>query len=294
MPLSREQRSTLILISTALIWGIGFVAQRAAVYYMGTFTFTGIRFGLGGLALIPLALFLEKGGLNKDALKAGLAAGVVLFCGASLQQWGIEITGSAGMAGFITGMYIIIVPILGIFMRRRTSRYVWLGAFIAFVGLYFISVTDGMGLVDFGSAVMLVGAFFWALHILVVDRFAAKVPPLSFSVAQCLVCAALSMAAAFAFEDVQPARIAAGYLPIMYSAFISVCIAYTLQIVGQKHVSPARSAVIFSMESVIAAIGEVILFGVSMEMRGYAGGGLIFLGILISQARRRQKHETDG
>ena len=293
MPLSKERRSTILLILAALIWGVGFVAQRAAMDFMGPFTFTGLRFGFGGLALIPLALSFEKGGFNKNTLKAGLAAGTVLFAGAALQQMGIAITGSASKAGFITGMYIVLVPILAMVLGRKTSVYVWIAAVFATAGLYFIAVPDGWGAVDFGSALLLVGAICWALHILVVDRFVAKIRPLSFSVAQCLICSVFSLAAAFAFEDLQVNSIVAGYVPLLYSAFISVCIAYTLQIIGQKHVAPARSAIIFSMESLIAAIGEVLLFGVSMTGRGYAGGGLIFVGILISQLRRKGR-KADG
>ena len=288
MPLSKEQGSTVLLVIAALIWGVGFVAQRAAMDFMGPLTFTGLRFGLGGLALIPLALKLEKGGLNGGTLKAGLAAGTVLFAGAALQQTGIAITGSASKAGFITGMYIVLVPVLGMMLGRKASPFVWLGAVLATAGLYLIGVPYGWGAVDFGSALLLAGAFCWALHILVVDRFAAKIKPLSFSVAQCLVCSALSVTAALIFEDIQVSRIAAGYLPLVYSAFISVCIAYTLQIIGQKHVPPARSAIIFSMESLVAAISEVLLFGISMSGRGYAGGGFIFIGVLISQARRKR------
>ena len=292
MSISKEQRSTALLIFTALIWGLGFVAQRAAMDYMGPFTFNAVRFGLGGLSLIPMVIIIEKSGISRITVAAGFAAGSVLFVAAALQQWGIMITGSASKAGFITGLYIVLVPILGIFVGRKASKYVWIGAVLASVGLYMISVPEGLTTVNIGSIALLVCAFGWAIHILVVDRFVERIKPLGFSVVQCLVCSILSFVAAFAFEDVQIAHITAGYLPIMYSAFISVGIAYTLQIVGQRHVPPGRSAIIFSMESIFGAIGEVILLGAFLSGRGYIGGGIIFAGIVLSQIRgKREKKQ---
>ena len=291
MSMSKEQFSTALLVLTALIWGLGFVAQRAAMDYMGPFTFNAVRFGLGGLSLIPIVIMMEKGCINRITIAAGLAAGSVLFVAAALQQWGIMVTGSASKAGFITGLYIVLVPVLGMFVGRKASKYVWIGAMLASVGLYMISVPEDLTAVNIGSIALLICAFGWAIHILVIDRFVGRIRPLGFSVVQCLVCSVLSFAVAFAFEDVQISHIAAGYLPIIYSAFISVGIAYTLQIVGQRHVPPGRSAIIFSMESIFGAIGEVILLGAFLSVRGYIGGGIIFTGIVISQIQRKRKKE---
>ena len=285
MHISKEQRSTALLIIAALIWGLGFVAQRAAMDYMGPFTFNAVRFGLGGLSLIPMVIILEKSGINRITIIAGLAAGSVLFIAAALQQWGIMITGSASKAGFITGLYIVLVPVLGTFVGRKASKYVWIGAMLASVGLYMIGVPEGLTGIDIGSIALLICAFGWAIHILVVDRFVERIKPLGFSVVQCLVCSIFSFAVAFIFEDVQVAHITAGYLPIMYSAFISVGIAYTLQIVGQRYVPPGRSAIIFSTESIFGAIGEAVLLGAFLTGRGYIGGIIIFMGIIISQIR---------
>ena len=281
-----ERRATALLIITALIWGVGFVAQRAAMDFMGPFTYNALRFGLGGLSLIPVVIVLEKGGVGWHTVKAGLIGGGVLFAAATLQQIGIGITGSAGKAGFITGLYIVLVPILGMFVGRRASRYVWAGALLAVLGLYFISVPEGLSYIDLGVLLLIACAFGWAVHILVVDRFAAGIKPLGFSVVQCLVCSLLSLAAALTFEDIHAADIVAGYIPLIYSAFVSVLIAYTLQIVGQKHVPPGRSAIIFSMESVVAAVAEAAILGVFLSGRGYFGGGLIFLGIVIANSMR--------
>ncbi|MCL2421750.1 MAG: DMT family transporter [Defluviitaleaceae bacterium] len=289
MPLSKERQATILLIIAALIWGGGFVAQRVAMDYMGPFTFNAVRFGLGGLSLIPVVMIMEKGGISKITLAAGLAAGTVLFAAAALQQWGIMTVGSASKAGFITGLYIVLVPILGMLVGRKTSKYVWIGAAVATIGLYLISAPDGLTAIDIGSIALLAGAFGWAIHILVIDRFVERIKPLGFSVVQCLVCSVFSFGAAFAFEDVQMSQIAAGYLPVLFSAFVSVCIAYTLQIVGQRHVPPGRSAIIFSTESIFGAIGEATLLGTFLDGRGYLGGGFIFAGILISQMQKRLK-----
>ena len=287
--MSKEQRCTVMLAIAALIWGFGFVAQRAAMNHMGPFTFNGIRFGLGGLSLIPVVLFIEKkGGFNKATLKAGLICGLVLFVAAALQQWGIAVTGSAAKSGFITGLYIVLTPILGMFVGRKTHKFVWFGAVLATAGLYFIANPGELGL-NVGILALLAGAVGWSLHILVIDRFVGQIKPLGFSSVQCLVCAVLSLGAAFWVEDMYFAQISAGYIPILYSALVSVCVAYTLQVIGQRYVAPAKSAIIFSLESVVGAGGEALILGAFMDVRGYIGGALIFAGILASQIKGRKK-----
>jgi len=287
--MSKEQRYTLMLVFAAVIWGFGFVAQRAAMDHMDPLTFNSIRFGLGGLSLIPVVLFIEKkDGFNKATLKAGLICGLVLFVAAALQQWGMAVTGSAAKTGFITGLYIVLTPILGIFMGRKTRKFVWFGAVFATVGLYFIANPGQLGL-SVGVVALLAGALAWSAHILVIDRFAKEAKPLGLSVVQCLVCAVFSLCAAFIFEDVQFANISAGYIPVLYSALVSVCIAYTLQVIGQRHVAPAKSAIIFSLESVVGAGGEAFILGAFMDVRGYIGGALIFAGIIVSQLKGRRK-----
>jgi len=297
-----------MLITTAFIWGIGFVAQNVAMDYMEPFIFNAVRFGLGGLSLIPVILIMNNKSKASEPqlsdeqklenrgliIRAGLCGGGVLFLAAATQQFGIAITGSASKAGFITGLYIVLVPILGIFFGRKTTGFVWIGAVSSVVGLYLLSVTDGFGAIDIGDGLLLLCAFGWAAHILVIDRFVEKVKPLTFAAAQCLVCAAASLVAAIATEEINLGNIIAGYQPVMFSAFISVCFAYTLQIIGQKHVPPGKSAVIFSMESVFAALAEVVLLGTFLTGRGYVGSGFIFAGILISQIQLKNKSKVEG
>jgi len=279
--MTKELRYSAILLLTAFIWGIGFVAQRAAMDHMGPFTFNAVRFGLGALALIPVIMIMEKG-FDRATVKAGLIVGVILFFAAALQQWGIAATGSAAKSGFITGLYIILTPILGIFFGRNTHKFVWLGAILATFGIYFIANPGTLGF-DLGVVALLACAVVWAIHILAIGHYAASIKPLGFTSMQCAICAIFSTFAAFVFEDVQFAQITAGYIPILYSGLVSVFIAYTLQVVAQRHVAPAKSAVIFSMESVFGAGGEALILGAFLDVRGYIGGILIFAGIIVSQ-----------
>ncbi|GHU79539.1 transporter [Clostridia bacterium] len=289
----RKARATACLFLTAVIWGVAFVAQLVGMDYVGSFTYGGVRFALGALSLIPIIFIFERGAGDKarqrQTVLMGMGAGVILFAASSLQQFGIAITGSAGKAGFITGLYIVLVPIFGVFLGRKAGVLTWMGAVCACIGLYFLSVTDGLGSVGTGDAVLFIGAFFWAAHILWIDRFVPGVNPLRFSMVQFAVCSVLSMLCAFIFEDVRLANIIAGRMPILYGGILSVGVAYTLQIVGQRHVEPSKAAIIFSTESLFSAVGAALILGEIMSGRGYLGCALIFCGIILSQivVRRR-------
>lgn len=285
--MSKDQRSTLMLLITSIIWGIGFVAQRAGGYFMDPFTFNFVRFALGGFALVPVLFKLEQGKISRTTAIAGLIGGTVVFIAVNLQQWGVIITGSASKAGFITGLYIIFVPILGILIKRKAPKNVWVGAVLAAVGLYFLSAPGDQFNIDIGTVILLICAFFWAVHILVIDRFIEGARPIGFSIMQCVAVSGLSFVAALIFGDIQPANILAGWLPVAYAAFVSTGIAYTLQVVAQQHVPPGRSAVIFSSESIWATTAEAILLGTFLSALGYVGGGLIVAGIIVAQLGRK-------
>ncbi|MCL1988826.1 MAG: DMT family transporter [Firmicutes bacterium] len=296
-----QHRYTFILALAAFIWGIGFVAQTAAMEYISPFTFNALRFGIGGLLLVVVALAFDRlfsskktavsqisSNSFKKTLHGGFIVGFILFVSAALQQWGIALTGSAGVSGFITGLYIVLVPILGIFIKQKTSRFVWIGAIIATAGLYFMNLQDGIFSVDVGTILLLACAFGWAVHILAIDKYAADIKPMQLAAGQCLICAVFSLVAAIIFEDmlnVQISVVLQAWLPLGFSIFIAVLLAFTLQIIGQRHVPPAHSAVIFSLESVFAALGEAVILGVFLTMYGYIGGALIFVGIIISQGK---------
>ncbi len=285
--------STILLFITAIIWGVAFVAQRTGMDHMGAFTFNGARFLLGALSLVPVAALFEKprgdGERLRHTYKAAVISGLVLFTAASLQQVGIAITLSAGKAGFITGLYIVLTPILSRALGKKIGAKVWVGAVFASAGLYLLSVqggdASGLGL---GDLALVACAFFWAIQIIVIDLYAGKIFPLRFAVTQFAVCGALSFVCAFIWEDVTYAALIGGYVPVLYSAFLSVGVAYTVQIFGQKHVEPSRAALIFSAESLFGAIGGWLLLGEVLTGRAYAGCAFIFAGIVISQLKRKE------
>lgn len=285
----QEFRSNILLIITALIWGSAFVAQRVGAQYIGAFTFNGVRFALGGISLIPLLLYLNSTPkeTNKNTTKssgvllAGIIAGCILFLGASLQQIGLAYT-TAGKAAFITGLYIALVPILGIFLKHRIHLSTWLGVILAVTGLYFLSVTESFT-IGKGDLFEVIGAFFWALHILVIDHFTKKVDALKLSFVQTLTCSALSMIVAFIFEEITLSGLYQAIIPILYGGICSVGIAYTLQVVAQKHAKPSHAAIILSLEAVFASIGGIIILGETLGLRGYLGCVLMLAGMLLSQ-----------
>ena len=289
---SKKVRSTASLLLTSVIWGVAFVAQRAGLEYVSSFTLNGVRFALGALLLLPITLLFERDAESKarkkTTIRSGIIAGGVVFLAASLQQFGIEFTESAGKSGFITGLYVVIVPVLGVFAGRKAGFFVWLGAALACTGLYLLSMRDGFQSLELGDAVLLIGAVVWAVHILLVDRYAGGVSPILFSSVQFFTCSALSMICAFMFEEVRMASILAGYLPILYAGCLSVGVAYTLQIFGQRHVEPAKAAIIFSLESLFAALAGALILNEVMDAYGYIGCAFIFSGIIISQMRQKR------
>ena len=222
--------------------------------------------------------------------KYGLVCGLILFGASNFQQFGVELTGSAGKSGFITGLYIIIVPIAGIFLKQRAGALTWVGACFAFVGMYFLCVQEGFGSLMPGDWLLFTGAFFWAAHIIAIDKFAPHVSSLRLSQAQFIISGGLSMAFAFATETIVPASLLMAAVPLLYRGVGSIGIAYTLQIIGQRHVAPARASVIFSLESVFSVVGGAILIHEVMTGRAYLGCALIFVGIILSQIRPAQRH----
>lgn len=280
-------KSTILLFLTAMIWGFAFVAQRVGAEFVGAFTFNGIRFLLGACSLIPVILIFEREKFDKTkfikTLVPGLIAGLFLFIASTLQQYGVEITQSAGKAGFLTGLYIVIVPLIRFFMGKKTSVFTLFGAVFAVVGLFFLCMTGDEISFGIGDIVLIIGAFFWAGHILVVDKFVNDTSPLKFSMVQFLICGLLSIICAFVFEDIEFAAIKSAGIPILYGGLMSVGVAYTCQILGQKDADPTFASIVFSTESVFSAVGGAIILNEIMSGRGYFGCILIFIGIILSQ-----------
>lgn len=288
----QEVKSALLLLLTAAIWGFAFVAQRVGMQHMGAFTFNGLRFMLGSISLLPILYITGKKSQeskgdkkeisdNKTVVVAGAIVGSVLFIAASLQQVGLIYT-TAGKAGFITGLYIVFVPILGLFVKQKTNVTTWLGVFVAAIGLYFLSVNEGF-YIEFGDLLETIGAIFWAVHILVIDHFTKKVDALKLSFAQYITCSVLSLITAFIFEDISLGVIPQAIVPLLYGGIMSVGVAYTLQVVAQKHAKPSHAAIALSMESVFASIGGLLLLGEILPLRGYFGCALMLAGMLLSQ-----------
>ncbi len=280
-------KSTALLFLTAIIWGFAFVAQRVGAEFVGAFTFNGIRFLLGACSLIPVVLIFDKDKLNKStfikALFPSLLAGSCLFIASTLQQYGVEITQSAGKAGFLTGLYIVLVPLVRFFFGKKTSVFTLFGAVFAVIGLFFLCMTGNEVGFGIGDIVLIIGAFFWTGHILIVDKFVKDISPLKFSMMQFFVCGVLSMIGAFIFEDIELTAIKSAGIPILYGGLMSVGVAYTCQIIGQKDADPTFASIIFSTESVFSAIGGAIILHEVMSGRGYLGCILIFIGIVLSQ-----------
>lgn len=282
---NKQIQSNLLLLLTAAIWGLAFVAQRVGMDYIGPFTFNAVRFFLGSISLTPgIRIFYSNKSdrkIDEKVVKYGILAGIVLFAGSSFQQVGLVYT-TAAKAGFITSLYIILVPIIGIFIGQKTSKNIWIGAVIAVIGLYLLSVKEDLT-IGFGDLLQLIGAFFWAMHIILIGEFSNKVNPLRLSQLQFATCSLLAFIAALLFENIEISSIFAAYAPILYGGILSVGVAYTLQVVAQKNAKAGPAAIALSMEAVFAVIGGILFLNESLDIRGYVGCGLMLAGMLISQ-----------
>ncbi len=284
-------RADCLLLLTAVIWGCAFVAQRSGMRYVGPFTFNGIRFALGGCALIPLIMYRNRrygtqsgsgpSFFSFEFLKKGLLIGVVLFCGASLQQIGMVFT-TAGKGGFITGLYVILVPVIGLFLGQRPGWSSWAGSILATFGMYLLSVTETLAIAP-GDLWVLASAFFWACHVLILGWLSPKMDTIKLACAQFFVCAILSLAAAAVAEPISISGIRDGILPILYGGLMSVGIAYTLQVVAQKDAPPAHASIILSLETVFAAVSGWMLLGEGLSLRAMIGCVLMLAGMLLVQ-----------
>ena len=290
--------TVVLLLTTAMIWGFAFVAQVLGMDHVGSFTLNGTRFALGVVSLLPVVLIFEKGRVGREerirTVRASILAGVVLFCASTSQQIGIELNRSAGVAGFLTGLYVVLVPIAGFLLfRKRTGRNVWIGAICALIGLSLLCFKPGEGFsFGWGEVLLLIGAFFWTAHILVIDRVSVNVRSLHFAWGQFAVCAALGLICMFLFEEPTLEGIWNAKWAIAYCGILSVGVAYTLQIIAQKRADPTLAVVILSTESVFSAIGGVLFGNDSISLVGYVGCAFIFAGILVSQLvfkRKRSK-----
>ncbi len=287
--------TVLLLFLTAMIWGFAFVAQVLGVSHVGSLTLNGTRFTVGTISLLPVMLLFERGRVDKKeqgrTVLASVLGGFALFAASTLQQLGIEYTKSAGLAGFITGLYIIFVPIAGFLLfRYRVGFRVWIGAFCAVAGLFLLCWKAGEGLsFGMGELLLLMGSFFWTAHILIIDRVAKDIRPLHFAWGQFAVCAVLGLVTMLVFEEPTWGGILQAKWSILYCGVLSVGVAYTLQVIAQRRADPTMATIILSTESAFSAIGGAV-FGVNaISLLGYGGCVLIFAGIIFSQLPVRKK-----
>ncbi len=300
-------RQSLILFLTALIWGTAFVAQSVGMEFVEPFTYNAVRSFLGGLVLLPyiaIVSFLqarradaqtsveeaeepERKRQRKDLFLGGISCGVVLFAASNLQQFGIQYT-TVGKAGFITAMYILIVPIMGLFLHKRAGLKVWIGVALAVTGLYLLCMENGFKL-ELGDALVLVCAVVFAVHILVIDHFSPKADGVMMSCIQFWVCGILSLLCCLIFETPQLDKIWEARIAIGYAGIMSSGVAYTLQIVGQKGMNPTVASLILSLESVVAAVSGFLLLRQKMSLRELFGCLLMFAAIILAQLPKRRK-----
>jgi drug/metabolite transporter (DMT)-like permease len=282
-----------LLLLTAAIWGFAFVAQRSGMEVIGPFAYGAVRFALGAGSLVPLLVFTRgrRGATapapRSRAWRAGCAglAGLVLFAGASFQQVGLVYT-TAANAGFITSLYVILVPMAGALLGRAPGARIWIGAALATAGLYVLSVGDGFTIAP-GDLLVLCGAFFWAGHILLINWLVVRMQALEIAVGQFVTCALLSLVAALVLEPAPFAGVVPAAVPILYGGLLSIGVAYTLQIVAQRTAHPAHASIILSMEALFAGVGGVLVLGEPLTARLAIGGALMLAGMVVSQLERR-------
>lgn len=303
--------AALMLLLTSIVWGFAFVAQVKGSNHVDTFTFNGARFILGGLSLLPVTIIFSLAersrkrknliaaseaiseaspamsgkGRAKKTVIASLVCGVILFIASALQQYGAQITQSAGRSGFITGSYTVWVPVFyWLIFKKKVSLNTWVGMAVAMSGLALLCLKgDETQAISFGEVLLFVGVFFWAAHILAIDYFVCDINPLIFSMSQFLVCGIINAILAIIFEAPTLEALGQAKWFILYCGLLSVGVGYTFQILGQKHCDPTFAAIIFSTESVFSALGGAI-FGVDhLSVTGYIGCAIVFVGIVIAQ-----------
>ncbi len=274
-----------MLLITAIIWGFAFVAQSVGIDQVGPFAFNGIRNVIGGLVLIPVILIINKGDikkvLTKDALIGGLCCGLCLFTASMFQQWGI-MESTVGKASFITALYVVIVPVLGIFVEKKANLKVWIGVVLSLMGLYLLCMTDTFTL-SRGDIFLLIGAFCFSIHILVIDHFSPMADGVVISCLQFFVAGVLNLIVMAFAEHPTWEMIYSGRYSILYAGILSCGVAYTLQVVYQKDVEPTAASLILCLESVFGALGGWLLLGQTLSFREILGCIMMFIAIVMAQ-----------
>ncbi len=318
-------RQSLILLLTAVIWGVAFVAQSAGMDYVGPFTFNAVRCIIGGIVLIPCIFLLDKlkskeaksndlhgeqaenkevfvelgkntGSkvkkftANKELLLGGISCGVILCIASNFQQIGLQYT-TVGKAGFTTALYIVIVPILSIFLRKKLGLKVWLSVAIAVAGFYLLCISENL-MLQIGDLLELLCAICFSVHILVIDYFASRVDGVKMSCIQFFVCGIICAVLMFIFEQPDISQILNAWQPILYAGVMSCGVAYTLQIIGQRGMNTTVASLILSLESVISALAGWVLLEQSLSTKELWGCVLVFAAIILAQLPEKRVKKT--
>ena len=292
---NKKLAGSLLLLLTAFIWGCAFVSQRIGMSYVEPFTFNSIRTFIGGLFLIPfIPIFCRnkpmlppKGQERRNLLTGGVVCGLLLCLATNLQQVGLQYT-SAGKGGFITSLYIVLVPCLGLFLGRRFRLAMWAAVLLAVGGLYLLCMS-GKFEVERGDLYIILCAFTFSFHILAVDYFAPRTEGIKLSCLQFLVSGAIGMVLMVIFETPHFKDILACTLPILYAGIFSCGLAYTFQIIGQAHVDPAVASLLMSFESVFAALSGAIVLGERLSIKELSGCILMFCAVILAQLPEKKK-----
>ncbi len=297
--MNKSALNNILLLTTAFIWGAGFVGQRAGMEYIEPLTFNCVRSFLGAFSLLLLIIIFKiKKGPNRKMnkweerrymFKAGILCGLALFFASSIQQMGMVYT-SASKAGFISSMYIIIVPILSIFLKKKIPSTVWCGVVLGALGLYFLCAAgaQGFGGIGFGDIMIMISAFLYSVHILVIDHFAPKVDSVKLSCVQFFVVGLISIAPVFIFETPVLEKIIECRWALLFTGVVSCGIAYTLQIIAQKNTNPALASLILSFESVFAVLTGYLILHEVLTLKEILGCILMFAAVIVAQIRNRQ------
>ncbi len=297
-----RMKNSALLFLTAAIWGVAFVAQRVGMDYVGPFTFNAVRFLLGGIVLLPFLMWKrrkeraaagwreetreEKRARRRITLIGGICCGLALSTASLLQQKGILHT-TVAKAGFITALYIIIVPVMGLFFRKKVRRLVWVSVALAVAGMYLLCIKESFA-IGKGDFFVFLCAIVFSIHILIIDYFSPKADGVALSCIQFYTSSIICGAGMFLLETPSWQAIVSGWMPILYAGILSCGVAYTLQIIGQKGMDPTVASLILSLESVISLIAGWILLGQKLDLREIMGCVLAFAAIILAQLPERR------
>lgn len=293
-----KMKNSLLLLLTATIWGVAFVAQSVSMDYVGSFTFNAVRNLIGAAVLLPVIWLTGSSKLpkassgqkhqkdRKTLIAGGISCGILLCLACNFQQFGIKYT-TVGKAGFITACYIVIVPVIGLFLKKSCGPFIWGAVILALIGLYLLCIQDGFS-IGKGDLLVLICAFLFSFHILVIDHFSPLVDGVKMSCIQFFVCGILSGIPALIFEHPDIAGLFAARIPILYAGVMSCGVAYTLQIIGQKGMNPTVASLILSLESCISVLAGWIILGQRLSLRESIGCIIMFFAIILAQLPQKK------